>query len=564
VSFVSILVETGEVILITPGQGRFRQSMLWLHTWTGIVFAIVLYFIFITGSIGYFQNEITYWMEPETPLNDKSLEQKDLLNVAEQRLKQVAADSTEWWVDFPIGRQYSLMISWLENSINQDGSNEEIWHEEILDYDTGKPVNVRDTGGGATLYAMHYSLHYLPNIVAYWLVSFCSMFMFVGLITGIIIHKQIFKDFFTFRSAKKQHSWRDLHTVLSVLPLPFHLMMTYSGLLFFVTMSMPSIIGASYGFGDENLDRYYDDVYLEDIVQQDAAGIKATSIDFSDIFSDITKHIGSNNIDYIGIENRGDINAYIEVSKSGYDGLSDSETYIFHGVTGQFQSVGKSNESTSMAKAFYDTLFVLHEGKFSDYSVRWLYFISGLMGAGMIASGMILWATKRRERTNKKGISHQGLINVERLNIGIIVGLPTSIAIYFWLNRLLPKNFEARSDWEINGLFFTWSLLLVYPFLASFKYNTKQIWTHQLMVASLVYGLLPLINYFTTNVHLGITLSNGHWVLAGFDLFMLLCSFVFGLCAVKLSNSPSVVATYNSAIKLNKHEKPLNKIVSKA
>ncbi|MBE0380470.1 hypothetical protein PPRY_b0817 [Pseudoalteromonas prydzensis ACAM 620] len=37
---------------------RFRQSMSWLHTWSGFVFAWLLFFIFITGTVGYFENEI--------------------------------------------------------------------------------------------------------------------------------------------------------------------------------------------------------------------------------------------------------------------------------------------------------------------------------------------------------------------------------------------------------------------------------------------------------------------------------------------------------------------------
>ena len=30
----------------------FRQSMAWLHTWTGLVVGWVLFFVFVTGSTG--------------------------------------------------------------------------------------------------------------------------------------------------------------------------------------------------------------------------------------------------------------------------------------------------------------------------------------------------------------------------------------------------------------------------------------------------------------------------------------------------------------------------------
>ena len=46
----------------------FRQSMAWLHTWTGLVVGWVLFFVFLTGTAGYVQIEFTRWMQPEKAL----------------------------------------------------------------------------------------------------------------------------------------------------------------------------------------------------------------------------------------------------------------------------------------------------------------------------------------------------------------------------------------------------------------------------------------------------------------------------------------------------------------
>ena len=46
----------------------FRQSMAWLHTWTGLTVGWVLYFIFLTGTVGYLNNEVDRWMRPEAPV----------------------------------------------------------------------------------------------------------------------------------------------------------------------------------------------------------------------------------------------------------------------------------------------------------------------------------------------------------------------------------------------------------------------------------------------------------------------------------------------------------------
>ena len=65
------------------------------------------------------------------------------------------------------------------------------------------------------------------------------MFMLVAIVSGVITHKKIFTDFFTFRGGKGQRSWLDAHSALSVLGLPFHFMITYSGLITLMVMYMP-------------------------------------------------------------------------------------------------------------------------------------------------------------------------------------------------------------------------------------------------------------------------------------------------------------------------------------
>ena len=55
----------------------------------------------------------------------------------------------------------------------------------------------------------------------------------------MITHKRIFKDFFTFRPRKGQRSWLDGHNAVGVLVLPFHLMITYTGLITLMAMYMP-------------------------------------------------------------------------------------------------------------------------------------------------------------------------------------------------------------------------------------------------------------------------------------------------------------------------------------
>ncbi|WP_163591160.1 PepSY-associated TM helix domain-containing protein, partial [Klebsiella variicola] len=78
-------------------------------------------------------------------------------------------------------------------------------------------------------YRFHFELHMAP-IWGRWVVGVCAFAMLVALISGIVTHRRIFADLFTFRRDKAaQRSWLDAHNVTGVLALPFHLMITYTG-----------------------------------------------------------------------------------------------------------------------------------------------------------------------------------------------------------------------------------------------------------------------------------------------------------------------------------------------
>ncbi|MGX9462695.1 PepSY-associated TM helix domain-containing protein [Shewanella sp. A14] len=530
-------------------NGTFSQSMRWLHTWAGLTLGTVLYFMFITGTAGYFDEEITHWMQPEIPVSKTSMNQQQMLLVAQTRLNEIAPDAKEWWVVFPNGRGYALSVWWRELTQNT-GNRKGKLQQEILNPQTGEPVVVRKTGGGRALYSMHYALNYMPKVIAYWITSLAALFMLVALISGIVIHKKIFKDLFTFRPGKNPRAWLDMHNILSVLPLPFHLMITYSGLVFLMFTSMQGVMNASYGLSKEGRDTFYDTIFKEAAHPEDSPVI-IKGLSMSELQENIETHWGNNQIDYIGIQGRGTAGAHVEVSRQSHSNLSGEDSLLYHGISGELLHNSMStSEPPTVSKQFYDVLTHLHEGLFAGTFLRWLYFLSGLMGAGMIATGMILWAKKRREKAQVKGTSSQGLVLVESLNIGTIVGLPIALAAYFWANRLIPANMVGREQWEIHSLFIAWAVMLLLPFLLAKKYSPHQQWAGQLSIAAIAYGLLPLLNIFSIDKHLAVSLQQQQWVMAGFDLCMLGFAVCFALAAYKIhrKNNPNISTINTTAV----------------
>ncbi len=105
---------------------------------------------------------------------------------------------------------------------------------------------IRDTRGGDFLYRFHFELH-MPPLWGRWIVGICAMIMLVALISGIVTHRRIVSDFFILRRDKAaQRGWLDAHNVTGVLALPFHLMITYTGIVTLALMYMPWGVTTAY------------------------------------------------------------------------------------------------------------------------------------------------------------------------------------------------------------------------------------------------------------------------------------------------------------------------------
>lgn len=496
---------------------KFRHSMTWLHTWAGLVFGALLYLMFVTGSAGYFDLEITRWMQPEIPVQQSPFDAPTLLPKAEQRLRQLAPEADHVYIEFPEGRSPYFMIWWH----NPKGVENPGWHSEVLDPNSGAPVAVRKTAGGEFLYRLHYVLHYIPKNLAYWLTSLAAMFMLVAIVTGVVIHRRIFKDFFTFRRSHQQTVWLDLHNLMGVLPLPFHLMMTYSGLILLMFSTMLPVPASSFGLNPEKLRQVYDTVF-SDADHENPSGSYVSSLPLLELYEMDYSRYSDATVAYVAVENWGDETAVVEVGKLAKTGLEPFDVSYYQAVNGEsFEHESQIRDSFS-SLSFYHVMEKLHEGLFAGPWLRWLYFLSGLMGAAMVATGSIFWAVKRRHAHEKTGLDSRGIRWVESLNVGVIVGLPIAIGAYFLVNRCLPSTMESRVDWEMHSLFIVWFLALAHPFLRRRQCTSSQLWAEQFSAAALVFALIPIVNAFTSEVHLGMALTYQNWTLAGFDLFALL------------------------------------------
>ncbi len=522
----------------------FRQSMSWLHTWLGLVVGWILFYVYLTGTVGYLDKEIDYWMTPDKPFFASSATTREQLALAQTQLATVAPDAAVWNIQLIGGREAPwLEIAWTQKP---DANNKRgLTVHETLNPVTGVPVDssARATGGGQLLYKMHYNMAYLPLTWANIIIMICSVIMFAGMITGIIVHKNIFKDFFTFRPGKGQRSWLDGHNLLSVGSLPFHLIVTYSGLLFFVyqfTPAVPHLLYSASASKSVGLQVYQGTYGVPGATIAGAAGVVAPLASLAPMLDKVDTLWGKDKVTTVEVRNPGDANARVVFKPLPSETIAFPDySAIFDGVSGKL--VENDPGPYIYPSGYADqTLKGLHKGLFAGPFLRFLYLFMGVAGTAMIGTGLLLWSNTRKQKllkTNKD--PHFGIMLVDKLNLGTIVGLPIAIAAYFWANRLLPVAMETRADWEVHAMYLTLAASFLYPIWR----QLEKAWVELLWLAAAAYALLPLLNALTTERHLGVSLLQGDWIMAGFDLTMLATGLVFAVFAIRLQKRRSIKLT---------------------
>lgn len=503
---------------MAPG---FRASMTGVHTWTGLLFGWVLYFVFVTGTLGYFDTEIDRWMQPELPKTQFQTANLEQTEQALAYLSQQSANAKSWWLDFPVDRNKPFFEFWW-----QDAEGE--WHNQKLDKEL-KLLEARDTGGGQLLYRMHWKFHYMPRIVSDILIGIVTLVMLLALITGIIIHKNIFKDFFSFKAANTKRAWLEGHKVTSVLSLPFHLMITYSGLVFMMFIYFPWVIASFYGAGEDNRQMFLNDVSNNPQTIK-RTSIFSTPVDIEIIWTQMQNINSTHKISVIEYKNINDLSGQIILHGSIAESLvRASEKWVFNATTGELIEYIPKN--TSPAKAVRDVLLGLHEGLFADGFLRWLYFLAGILGSAMIASGLILWSKQRKQKKIQQyGRPQPGLVLVEKLNIATIIGLISAIGLYFVANRLLPLDMMHRAEWEAHVMFIGWGLLFVHASLRTYH----QAWLEQLGFAALVFLSLPFWSILFTDRPFWLSWTQQDWVFVVTEALFVLVGIVCLMLAWRL------------------------------
>jgi uncharacterized iron-regulated membrane protein len=494
----------------TPG---LRASMGLLHTWVGVVLGAVLFAIFWMGTLSLFDREIDRWMMPQTRLPPAPALS---LDAAARTATSLADGARQWSLTLPSERTPTLQVRYR----GPDGSV--LRH---VDPATGAVLDEPGTlGGSGFIFPFHFTLHLRWLDLGIWLVGLCGMAMLVLVVSGVIIHRRLFRDLFLFRPGKAlSRSTLDLHTGMGVLALPFHFIMPLSGLIIFFALFFPGTWHAAFR-GDE--DAFNRETFGS--FSRPTANTPGSLGSLDAMAAEAERRWRGSKPFQVRVLEAGDAASVVEIRRSPAGEVSMNRDAIYFdaasgAVLGHFAS-----KPVGAVQRF---IAGIHFVQFDHWLLRWLYFAGGLAGCVMIATGFLFWLEARRAEHARRGWA--GVRVVEALATGSVTGIILATLAFFIANRVLPDAAMLggleRAELEVLVFYAVWLVTFAHA-----AWRPRVSWGEQALAIAAAALIAPLANWLGTGDHPLHALARGAFAVAGMDAVLLSGAALAALAARRL------------------------------
>ena len=536
---------------------NFRLSMAWLHTWFGLVLGFVLMVVFFFGALSVFDREIDRWAIPTTRFAPPPAPSFDQMLKPHLERMQPSADRIERMrsqVNGPLPERFDIPKRWGFYSTHRDPvlglfvgyevpnakkPETTIWARRTIDPRTGDALPDDHLKiGSSFFYPLHYSLTWYWKGMGYWVVGLAALAMMAALVSGVVMHRKMFRELFTFRPRKNgQRSLLDLHNLTGVVALPFHFFFALTGLIIFAGIYFPVT--------HTQLEPLHEYSELEEAretgLPHERAGVAAPLASVDAMVAEARRRWAARGMEgevgFLAVQYPYDTNGYVSIFRAGTDRIAlTGEGVHFKAATGEVLRVDPPPSAVDRLNEFLTGLHLQH---FRHWLLRWLYLFGGLTGSVCIATGLIFFAEKRKKQHAKAGSQTSRV--VDALAVTTVTGMAIAAAAMLVANRLLPEalppNWPDRGALEQYLFWGAWALAMAHAFrrsggVAQGLFNPA--WREQCHAIWMLALAAVLLNWLSTGDHLFKTLREQYWPVAGVDLFLLGAAAVAAFAAGRL------------------------------
>lgn len=409
------------------------------HSWLGLLVSVLMFLVCFSGTVAVFSQEIQRWEQPfvyESLDYQATTIQTAYDNLLEQHPEQI---SEHIIIRLPTPDLPRTTITTDHQGwyVNQDGSLGAIKDQPFTDF----------------IATLHEALH-LPETYGVLLVSLLGALLTALIISGVMAHRRIFKDAFSFRSGgNRQVREGDLHNRLSVWGLPFHLMIALTGAYFGLATYLTGFYADALYEGDRM--ELFADIYggIPEVNQQ------TPTLDIPNALQELESIAPDTQPVFITIEDVGTANQFMLIGSQHMDKLIYSEQYRFDAHGNYIDNVGYADGKPGQGAIF--SVYRLHFGHFGSEFVKILYGLLGLALTVICVSGINLWLQKRgkRDALNNLWVGLVWGAPVAMAGAGILqLGLALPAIPVFWISLVAAmiyaqlKNNEPQVRHQLIGL----------------------------------------------------------------------------------------------------------------
>lgn len=450
-----------------------------VHAWAGVLTSLVLYVMFLLGSLVLFYKPVTVWQEP--------LRQQPAAAVSAQVGLDIAGElPEEFYYYLPRDGRGPLKVGYY-----LPGTTE--WKMWWVDTEARVLTPQREQLG-EMLYDLHYLWH---NKTGFWLQYGGGVLVFgflLAVVTGLLIHlRDVSSQLYRFRATRRPRvMWSDLHKVLGTIGLPFQFvyavtgaMMALAPLLF--ELSVTPVFG-----GDAQAAAAAAGALMEDPPPPDF-GPSAKPLHLDELAAKARAAEPRLNPESFVFRGYGRARGSVEV-RGPLTGQPFGEAVVKVGLTsGAIEGIETPEREQSVGTVAR-WIHGLHTVEYGGTWMRFVVFVLGIGGCLTILTGNWIWLARRQQREASRANRILAC-----LTTGVGAGSILALAATLLASRLMPMTWDDRAHAE--------ELIALGVLGAStgyaFALRGKSIaWCHLLGLASVVLAVVPVAACLHSNAGL--------------------------------------------------------------
>lgn len=497
--------------------GSFVSMLNLFHKYFGLVFTWVTFFIFFSGTLAYYREDITLFMQKE--YYTLKYKNSNYIKLGIDYLNKIRPNADLWRINLPNSLTPYIAVSYKDDIDARQRRYDR--KNIILNPQTGEQIKAKATYGGYFLGALHYNLWGIKPAISREIIAYITLAMLFILVTGVLIHKRIFKDFFALR---RQILWHDTHMLMSIGGFVIFMVLTVSGLYLLerfilkdihseVAMSNKTSMRSSEGGDLNKIQNRANTINSQSKMIADGN----ISLAVSQIQNIININAKKREIESIYIIKNPESNASVQLNFASHnpfskDGLS-FEAVIFDMASGK-QLDELTQRKLSNIELITAFMRIVHIGDFGGAWMKFIFFVFGCFGMLMCMSGAYIWEKKQHTNLAKQVVKF--------LNATIFIGLFAALGVYLLSNQLiLSETVMIHHNLEVRLFFIT---LLVVFFVAI------------IFIKRYSYSVLSILNGAVFGIVFVLSLKNGayeNFEVFKISIFCLILSAFFGIFGIK-------------------------------